>query len=98
MLGTTVAGIVEVESTSRNDALVAWAAANELYGARLGAHIRATNLKLVASWGTHVSSFGFARLMTNPFPELSAITPISGPNANRGAHHTKLGVGMRVTF
>jgi hypothetical protein len=98
VFGTQVAAVVEVESTSRNDALVAWAAANQLYHARLGAHIRATNLKVVATWGTHVSGFGFARLMTNPFPELSAITPISGPNANRGANHTKFGLGMRVRF
>lgn len=98
VFGTRLSGVVEVESTSRNDALVAWATANELFGVRLGANIKATNLKLVSQWGNHLSAFWFGRLMTNPFPQLSAITPISGPNSDRGAHHAKFGLGLRLRF
>ena len=93
-----VSGVVEQEVMSRNDALVSWAAANHLFSARLGAHVKATNAKLVADWGPHVSAFAFLRLMSNPFPELSAITPIVGPDAGRAASHTKVGMGLRVRF
>ncbi|MFN8641898.1 MAG: hypothetical protein U0802_09670 [Candidatus Binatia bacterium] len=90
--------IVEQEAMSRNDALVAYAAANDMFGVRLGAHITGTNAKLLVDWGAHVSSYAFVRAMTNPFPELSAIVPVSGPDAGRSVSHTKIGVGLRMRF
>lgn len=93
-----VSGVVEQELMSRNDALVAYAAANQLYGARLGAHIEGTNAKLLVDCGAHLSSYAFVRLMSNPFPQLSAITPVSGPQSDRAATHTKIGLGLRVRF
>lgn len=90
--------VVEHELMSRNDALVAYAAANDMFGVRLGAHIHGTNVKLLVDSGRHVSSFAFVRTMTNPFPELSAIVPVRGPAAGRSVSHTKIGLGLRVRF
>lgn len=90
--------VVEHELMSRNDALVAYAAANEMFDVRLGAHIHGTNAKLLVDCGKHLSSFAFVRLMSNPFPELSAIVPVSGPETGRSVSHTKIGVGLRVRF
>lgn len=93
-----VSMVVEQELMSRNDALVAYAAANQMFGARIGAHIQGTNAKLLVDCGGHVSSYAFVRLMSNPFPQLSAITPVSGPQADLKARHTKIGLGLRVRF
>lgn len=98
VLRTKLQAVIESETTSRNDSLVAWAAANQMFGARLGANIKATNAKLVATWGDHYAAFAFMRFMKNPFPQLSAITPISGPNSERASQHAKVGVGVRVRF
>ena len=55
-------------------------------------------LKVTARFSDHLQAFGFLHLLSNPFPELSAITPIAGPQAGRDVSSDKHGWGLRVQF
>jgi hypothetical protein len=86
------------EKLRRDDALVAWAAANGLFGVSLGEWERATIVKAHARFLDSVTAFFFFNDLSNPFPELSAITAISGPSAGTRADNYKYGLGVRLTF
>jgi hypothetical protein len=82
------------EYLSRDDSLVAWAAANDLFGVTLGKHETGTIIKGLyqEKW---LTAYGFVNFVSNPFPELSAIVPISGPGAGGSVSNTKAGFGIR---
>jgi hypothetical protein len=82
------------EYLSRNDSLVAWAAANDLFGVKLGHHETGTIFKGLyqEKW---LTAYGFINFVSNPYPELSAIAPIAGPGAGESARNTKAGFGIR---
>jgi hypothetical protein len=82
------------EVLSRDDSLVAWAAANGLFGVTLGQHETGTIIKGVfqEKW---LTAYGFVNFVSNPFPELSAIVPISGAGAGGSVSNTKAGFGIR---
>jgi hypothetical protein len=84
------------EELDRNDALVAWAAANRLFGVELGARERAHVIKAHAGLGRHLTAFFFAHFLSNPYPELSAIVPVAGFGAFGPANNNKVGLGLRV--
>jgi hypothetical protein len=83
------------ERLSRNDALVAWAAANLLYGARLGEYERTTIVKAETKLMGSVSFFGFWVDEANPFPKLSAIQALSGPGSESAPGGRRVGFGFR---
>ena len=84
------------EDLSRDDSLVAWASAQGLFGVTLGARERSTIVKVYHPLNDNVTAFFFLNRLANPFPELSALRPISGPLANRAVSGTKVGFGMRL--
>jgi hypothetical protein len=86
------------ERISRDDALVAWAAAHSLFGVTLGETQTSTIVKAHANLLEHVTAFFFYNDLSNPFPELSAIKAISGPGSDRVVENYKYGLGLRFTF
>lgn len=86
------------ERLSRDDALVAWAAANGLFGVCLGETERSSIVKLRAEFGRYLDGFFFFHRLDNPFPELSAIREISGPGSDRPNNSNKYGLGLRLTM
>ncbi len=86
------------EELARDDSLVAWAAANNLFGVTLGERERATVVKVRLELSRQLSAFWFGHWLENPFPELSAIRPIAGMDVDRVVSHDKLGVGLRLRF
>jgi hypothetical protein len=82
----------------RDDSLVAWAAANELFGVTLGKKERSNIVKLQGHVGGNLTLFYFWHDLSNPFPELSAIRPISGPGSDRAASGNKSGMGVQLRF
>lgn len=86
------------EEIRRDDALVAWAAANQLFGVTLDKWERATIIKVHARFFDSLTAFFFYNDLSNPFPELSAIKAISGPAADKEANNNKYGLGVRFTF
>ncbi len=87
---------VTTERLSRDDALVAWTASRGLFNARLGEHERSTIVKVHSQFGRYLTSFFFLNFLDNPFPELSAIRPISGYGAQHESSSFKFGYGMRL--
>ncbi len=51
-----------------------------------------------ATLGRNLNVYWFLHRLSNPFPELSAITPISGPGADRPHSSDKNGLGVQVRF
>ena len=86
------------EEISRDDALVAWAAANHLFGVTLDKWERTTIVKAHARFADYLTVFFYYNDLENPFPELSAIKPISGPDADKDVKNYKYGLGLRFTF
>jgi hypothetical protein len=86
------------ERISRDDALVAWAAANSLYGVTLGETQTSTIVKAHAKLLDRVTAFFYYNDLSNPFPELSAIKAISGPGSDRVVENYKYGLGLRLVF
>ena len=82
------------EELSRDDSLVAFAAANNLFGVVLGKKERSTIVKVQAQF-KELTVFGFVNNLSNPFPQLSAIVPISGTGANEEVSDRKVGFGIR---
>jgi hypothetical protein len=83
------------EELRRDDALVAWAAANQLFGVRLGTKERSATIKIYGTFGPLTAWFFFNDLF-NPYPELSAIKPIAGPGADVVVSNAKKGIGLRL--
>jgi hypothetical protein len=83
------------ERLSRNDALVAWVAANGLYGARLGEYERTIIVKAETKLMGNVSIFGFWVDESNPFPKLSAIQALSGAGSDPAPGGRRVGFGFR---
>ena len=79
---------------SRDDSLVALAAARQMFGVTLGQKERGTIFKGQVQAGL-LTIYGFANWVSNPFPELSALVPISGPGTQEEVTNTKVGLGIR---
>jgi len=82
------------EYFSRDDSLVAWAAANNLFGVKLGHHETGTIFKglFQEKW---LTAYGFVNFVSNPYPVLSAIVPVAGPGAGKSVRNAKAGFGIR---
>jgi hypothetical protein len=86
------------EEISRDDSLVAWAAANQLFGVTMDKWERTVIVKAHARFANYLTVFFYYNDLSNPFPELSAIQPISGPDSDKEAENYKYGFGVRFTF
>ena len=82
----------------RDDSLVAWATANQLFDVRMGKRERSNIFRLQGRVGQNFSLFWFLHDLSNPFPELSAIKPISGPGSENYRSDSKSGFGMMFKF
>jgi hypothetical protein len=83
---------------SRDDSLVSWAAANNLFGVTLGKKERSNVFRIQGHVSQNVSVFWFLHDLSNPFPQLSAIQPIAGPGSDQQANNNKSGFGLLVKF
>jgi hypothetical protein len=87
--------VVTREELSRDDALIAMLAARRQLGVSLGKKERSTIVKGYLGLGP-VTAYMFYNFLDNPFPQVSAIVPISGPNAFEHRGSTKIGIGFRL--
>jgi hypothetical protein len=83
------------EKLSRDDALVAFAAANGMFGVRLGEYERTTIVKAETRVMGKLACYGFWSYVSNPFPKLSALQPISGPGSDSAPGGKRIGLGIR---
>ncbi len=90
----TVGIVVTREELDRDDSLVAYLASRNLLGVTLGKKERSTLFRAYADFGV-VMAFFFYNDLKNPFPQASAIVPISGPQAFQTAGDSKVGFGIR---
>ena len=60
----------------------------------LGKKERSTIVKVHVQ-AKELTVFGFVNLLSNPYPQLSALIPISGPGANEQVSDKKVGFGIR---
>ncbi len=84
------------EELSRDDSLVAFAAANRMFGVSLGKRERTTILKVETEVMDNLSLYGFWSDVSNPFPELSALKPISGAGSDIVPSGRRYGFGVRL--
>lgn len=84
------------ERLSRDDALVAWAAANGMFGVRLGEYERTAIVKAETRVLGTLACYGFWSHVSNPFPRLSALQPISGPGSDSAPGGERVGFGIRL--
>jgi hypothetical protein len=86
------------EELSRDDSLVAYAAANRMFGVTLGKRERTTILKVETAVMGKLSLYGFWADVSNPFPELSALKPISGAGSDIVPSGRRYGGGVRFKW
>lgn len=84
------------EELSRDDSLVAYAEANRMFGVRLGKRERTTIVKAETLVFGKLACYGYWASVSNPFPELSALKPISGPGADLTPSGNRYGFGFRL--
>jgi hypothetical protein len=90
----TVGIVFMREELDRDDSLIAYLAARDLLGVSLGKKERRRILKAYAEVGS-LTAFFFYDDVQNPFPQVSAIVPISGPSAFAPGSNSKVGFGLR---
>jgi hypothetical protein len=88
--------VVTREELDRDDSLIAYLAARSMLGVSLGKKERSTIVKVYAELGK-VTAFFFYNDLENPFPQVSAIVPISGPLAFGPSANSKVGIGLRFS-
>ena len=82
------------EELDRDDSLIAFLAARDLLGVSLGKKERRSILKVYAEL-RYVTAFFFYNDIQNPFPQVSAIVPVSGRSAFEKGSDSKMGIGLR---
>jgi hypothetical protein len=88
-------GIVATrEELDRDDSQIAFLVAQQELNVTLGKKERSTIVKVYAEF-KDVTVFFFYNDLQNPFPQASAIEPISGPFSNGTLGDSKVGVGVR---
>ncbi len=91
----TLGLVVTREELDRDDSLIAFLADRNRLDVTLGKKERGTIVKLYAELGP-LTVFFFHNDVDNPFPQASAIVPISGPFAFQGPGSGKTGGGFRL--
>jgi hypothetical protein len=91
----TIKGTFEYEELSRDDSLVAYAQANNMFGVTLGDKERTTIVKVESEVMKGLAIYGFWASESNPFPELSALKAISGAGSDAVPSGMRYGFGVR---
>ena len=90
--------VVTREELSRDDALVKLLATQGLYGVSLGKTERATVYRVYAEFNRSVTVGLYWNRVSNPFPWISGITPVSGPRAYQEPDSNKWGIAVRFAL
>ncbi len=85
------------EELSRDDALVKLFAEDHMYNVELGKKERSLTKRIFVTIDEKVTIGVFASSVSNPFPWLSGIAMVEGPNAFKGRGSDKWGVTVRFT-
>jgi hypothetical protein len=93
-----VGAVITHEELTRDDALVQLLSEEGLYGVSLGKKERSTVYRVYVDPSRWVRIGVFRNSLSNPFPWVSGIDPVSGPNAYKGRGNDKWGVVARITL
>jgi hypothetical protein len=90
--GLKLSGNVTREELSRDDSLVKYLAAHDLYGVTMGKKEHDTVLRVRADIGRYITAGGYRMWLDNPFPQASGIVAIAGPGAYLGRGDNRWGL------
>ena len=93
-----VGAVITYEELGRNDALVQLLSGQGLYGVRMGKKERSTAYRFYFDPNRWVSIAVFRNTLSNPFPWISGISPVSGPRAYVAPGDNKWGAVLRLTI
>jgi hypothetical protein len=80
------------EELSRDDSLIKYLAALDLYGVTMGKKERDTVLRFRADLGEYVTAGVYRMWLDNPFPQVSGIVAVEGPGAYQGRGSNRWGL------
>ena len=83
------------EELSRDDSLIKYLTGKNLLNVSMGKKERSTVFRWYADIGDNVTLAFYRNLLSNPFPWVSGIEPISGPRAFTGRGTDKWGLVVR---
>jgi hypothetical protein len=84
------------EELSRDDSLVKYLAAGDLYGVAMGRKDRGTIARMYVEVARLVTLGGFWANVSNPFPWVSGSWPVGGPRAFIGRDPNRYGMTVLV--
>jgi hypothetical protein len=84
------------EELSRDDSLIKYLAANNLYGVEMGKKDRGTTLRVSVTVADSVTAGLYWADVSNPYPWVSGSWPVSGPNAFTGRAPNRYGLVVSV--
>jgi len=93
-----VGAVITHEELTRNDALVQLLSDKGLYDVRMGKKERSTAYRFYFDPDRWVRIAVFRNSLSNPFPWVSGIDPVSGPRAFTGQGNDKWGAVLRLTI
>lgn len=96
--GITVGTVVTREELSRDDTLIQHLAHQNLYGVSMGKKERSTAMRFYADIAKAVRVGVFKNDLSNPFPWVSGIAPVSGERAYQSRQGSKWGVVVKFTL
>ncbi len=85
------------EELSRNDSLVKYLAEENMFNARLGQKERVFTMRYFVTMYKQVTIGAYTSKVSNPFPWLSGIAPVSGQTAYQNGGSDKWGVTIQFT-
>jgi hypothetical protein len=94
--GMRVGAVITHEELARDDALVALLTENGLYGVSRRKKERSTIFRVYFDPNRWVTIAVFRNSLSNPFPWISGIEPVSGLNAFKGRGNDKWGAVVRL--
>ncbi len=93
-----VGAVITHEELTRNDALVQLLSQQGLYDVSMGKKERSTAYRFYFDPNHWVRIAVFRNSLSNPFPWISGIDPVSGPRAFSGTGNDKWGAVLRLTI
>jgi hypothetical protein len=84
------------EELSRDDSLIKYLAANNLYGVEMGKKDRGTTLRVFVTVADAVTAGLYRADVSNPYPWVSGSWPVSGPSAFTGRAPDRYGLVVSV--
>jgi hypothetical protein len=93
----TLGASVTREQVDRADSLVQFLAANGLLGVTTGKKDELTAVRVYLDLWTRARVAFYKTFDTNPFPQISGIRPIAGPDRDSLSSTEKYGIVLRLT-